>query len=176
MILRHVTLAAVAALAANAAHAAPAPVPRDVQFTMPAAFQGEWNENREHCGTGLNDSRLRITATTVLFYESGGPVTSRSCSSPSFRARGKAGSRRTGSSSARMVPTSRHPATRALTSSATAAPADRAAPCSSPCTKVRASRRGSPRKSEHRFDGVEDFRRALAPRTTFTGRLSMGSS
>jgi hypothetical protein len=74
MNLRYATLTAVAALAANAALAAPAPVPRDVQFTMPPAFEGEWNENREHCGTGLNDSRLRITATTVRFYESGGPV------------------------------------------------------------------------------------------------------
>jgi hypothetical protein len=41
---------------------------------MPAGFQGEWNEKREHCGTGLNDSRLRITGTTIRYYESGGPV------------------------------------------------------------------------------------------------------
>ena len=74
MNLRRALLAAVAALAANAALAAPAPVPRDVQFAMPPEFQGEWNEDRQHCGTGLNDSRLRITATTVRFYESGGPV------------------------------------------------------------------------------------------------------
>lgn len=68
------TLATIVALAAGTAIAAPAPLPRDVQFTMPAGFQGEWNENRAHCGTGLNDSRLRITADWVRFYESGGPV------------------------------------------------------------------------------------------------------
>lgn len=71
---RVVTGALMAALTANAALAAPAPIPRDVQFTMPPEFLGEWNENRQHCGTGLNDSRLRITATAVRFYESGGPV------------------------------------------------------------------------------------------------------
>lgn len=71
------TLAAII-LTAYATSLAPAraapPAPRDVQFTMPPGFQGEWNEKLEHCGTGLNDSRLRITATTVRFYESGGPV------------------------------------------------------------------------------------------------------
>lgn len=44
------------------------------QRTVPARFQGEWNENLEHCGTGLNDSRLRISADRIRFYESGGPI------------------------------------------------------------------------------------------------------
>lgn len=68
------TLAAMFALAGEPSLVAPAPVPRDVQFTMPSEFLGEWNENPEHCGTGLNDSHLRITTSTVRFYESGGPV------------------------------------------------------------------------------------------------------
>lgn len=66
--------AVVGAIVAGVASSAAAAPPADVQFTMPPAFQGEWNENPAHCGTGLNDSRLRITATTVRFYESGGPV------------------------------------------------------------------------------------------------------
>lgn len=41
---------------------------------IPAAFQGEWNERLEDCGTGKNDSRLRINASEVRFYESGGRV------------------------------------------------------------------------------------------------------
>lgn len=41
---------------------------------IPAAFQGEWNERVEDCGTGNNDSRLRISASEVRFYESGGRV------------------------------------------------------------------------------------------------------
>lgn len=41
---------------------------------IPAAFQGEWNERVEDCGTGNNDSRLRISSREVRFYESGGRV------------------------------------------------------------------------------------------------------
>lgn len=41
---------------------------------VPAAFQGEWNANARDCGTALNDSRLRIDATTLTGYESSGPV------------------------------------------------------------------------------------------------------
>ena len=44
------------------------------QKTIPIRFQGEWNSNLQHCGTGLDDSRLRISADRVRFYESGGPV------------------------------------------------------------------------------------------------------
>lgn len=46
----------------------------DQQKTVPARFQGEWNSNLKHCGTGLNDSRLRIAADRIRFYESGGPI------------------------------------------------------------------------------------------------------
>ena len=46
----------------------------DRQDTVPARFQGEWNVDLEHCGTGLNDSRLRINADRIRFYESGGPI------------------------------------------------------------------------------------------------------
>jgi hypothetical protein len=54
--------------------AAAAGVPPDVQFTVPLEFQGEWNKDVRRCGAGADDSRLRITATTVRFYESGGPI------------------------------------------------------------------------------------------------------
>ncbi|MDP3746901.1 MAG: hypothetical protein Q8Q88_07605 [Phenylobacterium sp.] len=55
------------------AEAAAAP-PRDVQFTMPLEFIGEWNQTLSDCGTGGNDSRLRVSANSVRFYESGGPI------------------------------------------------------------------------------------------------------
>jgi len=51
--------------------AAPDHARRDV---VPVRFRGEWNANLEDCGTGLNDSRLRITADRIQFYESGGPI------------------------------------------------------------------------------------------------------
>lgn len=41
---------------------------------IPDAWIGEWNESLEDCGTGNNDSRLRIERDRVLFYESGGMV------------------------------------------------------------------------------------------------------
>lgn len=41
---------------------------------IPDPWIGEWNENLEDCGTGNNDSRLRIERDRVLFYESGGMV------------------------------------------------------------------------------------------------------
>lgn len=44
------------------------------QEAVPPRFQGEWNVNLEHCGSGLNDSRLRISSDRIRFYESGGPV------------------------------------------------------------------------------------------------------
>ncbi len=72
--MRALTIALVFSLAASVASASAVPTPPDVQFTMPAEFQGEWNANPQHCGTGFNDSRLRIAATTLRFYESGGPV------------------------------------------------------------------------------------------------------
>lgn len=42
---------------------------------IPKPFQGEWNTDLAACGTGLNDSRLRITASEMQFYESTGKVT-----------------------------------------------------------------------------------------------------
>lgn len=42
--------------------------------TIPVQFQGEWNENLEHCGTGANHARFRIERDRIRFYESGGPV------------------------------------------------------------------------------------------------------
>ena len=41
---------------------------------IPEAWIGEWNSNLEDCGTGNNDSRLRIEPNRVLFYEGGGMV------------------------------------------------------------------------------------------------------
>ena len=44
------------------------------QRTIPDRFVGEWNARLKHCGTDLDDSRLRITADGIRFHESGGPV------------------------------------------------------------------------------------------------------
>lgn len=38
--------------------------------TIPLPFRGEWNEDLSACGTGLSDSRLRISANELQFYES----------------------------------------------------------------------------------------------------------
>jgi len=48
-----------------------------VQVTqeVPSAFHGEWNARLADCGTGRNDSRLRIEARRLRFYESEGVVT-----------------------------------------------------------------------------------------------------
>ncbi len=43
------------------------------QHAVPSSFQGEWNANLEHCGTDPNDS-LRVSADSIRFYESGGPI------------------------------------------------------------------------------------------------------
>lgn len=42
--------------------------------TIPAAFRGEWNRTAADCGTGNNDSRLRIEAKRLRFHESSGDV------------------------------------------------------------------------------------------------------
>ncbi len=42
--------------------------------TIPKKFHSEWNEKRNDCGTGNNDSSLTITATEMHFYESDGAV------------------------------------------------------------------------------------------------------
>src|SRR5688572_13688435 len=49
----------------------PAPVPG---LAIPARFQGEWNRVLADCGTGNNDTRLRLDAGKVTFHESSGPV------------------------------------------------------------------------------------------------------
>jgi len=41
---------------------------------IPAAFLGEWNVDLQACGSGNNDSRLRIEPRRVHFYESVGNV------------------------------------------------------------------------------------------------------
>jgi hypothetical protein len=51
----------------------PAAPPQD-PHTIPAAFHGEWNAQLEHCGTGLNDSAMRIEPRVMRFYESRGDV------------------------------------------------------------------------------------------------------
>lgn len=44
--------------------------------TIPAVFHGEWNRLVADCGTGRNDSQLRIEARQLRFYESSGAVLS----------------------------------------------------------------------------------------------------
>ncbi len=44
--------------------------------TIPATFIGEWNTDTGACGTGNNDSRLRISARQIRFYESDADVRS----------------------------------------------------------------------------------------------------
>lgn len=51
-----------------------APSPAVDASTIPAAFRGEWNRTTADCGTGNNDSRLRIEAKRLRFYESSGDV------------------------------------------------------------------------------------------------------
>ena len=41
---------------------------------IPTTFQGEWNRRLDHCGTGLNDSALRVEPRVMRFYESRGDV------------------------------------------------------------------------------------------------------
>jgi hypothetical protein len=41
---------------------------------IPAPFHGEWNASLADCGSGRNDSRLRITADRLAFHESSGTV------------------------------------------------------------------------------------------------------
>jgi hypothetical protein len=43
-------------------------------FELPREFWGEYNENLTDCGTGNNDSRLRVSWNTVHFYESTGEI------------------------------------------------------------------------------------------------------
>ncbi len=41
---------------------------------IPAAFRGSWNEKLVDCGTGLNDTALKVEARRVRFYESDADV------------------------------------------------------------------------------------------------------
>jgi hypothetical protein len=41
---------------------------------IPRPYWGEYNENVAHCGTGLNDTRLRVSWDTITFYESTGSL------------------------------------------------------------------------------------------------------
>lgn len=62
--------------------AAPSPTPAAspsaglAVATIPARFRGEWNRVAADCGTGRNDSRLRIEPERLRFYESSGEVVS----------------------------------------------------------------------------------------------------
>jgi len=67
--------AALAAAACSGESATPAAAPAGVLQEVPAAFRGEWNARLADCGSGRNDSRLRIMAQRLRFYESEGPVT-----------------------------------------------------------------------------------------------------
>lgn len=46
----------------------------DAAGTIPARFRGEWNAERSACGTGRSETRLRISADRLQFYESAGVV------------------------------------------------------------------------------------------------------
>lgn len=76
---RAATSAAAASVTTAAATApvqsnAPAAPPHPATPTVPERFQGEWNQVPEHCGTAMNDSRLRIGADGIQYYESRGPI------------------------------------------------------------------------------------------------------
>lgn len=47
-----------------------APIVAATPERIPSAFLGEWNSHLEHCGTELNDSRLRVEPRRLRFYES----------------------------------------------------------------------------------------------------------
>lgn len=51
-----------------------APAPNPPLFELPREYWGEYNEVLSDCGTGNNDTRLRISWNTVQFYESTGEV------------------------------------------------------------------------------------------------------
>ena len=61
-------------LAALAIAIAPIAQAADQVSTVPSQFLGEWNSRLEHCGAGYSDSRLRIEAKHIHFYESDGPI------------------------------------------------------------------------------------------------------
>lgn len=46
----------------------------DVVESVPTQFIGEWNSKLSDCGTGDNDSHLRISSNRIAYYESEGPI------------------------------------------------------------------------------------------------------
>jgi hypothetical protein len=46
----------------------------DVVPAVPDQFVGEWNARLADCGTGENDSALRIRKKQIEYYESDGPI------------------------------------------------------------------------------------------------------
>jgi|SRR5690606_35620965 len=46
----------------------------DVVPSVPSQFIGEWNARIADCGTGDNDSALRIRKSQIEYYESDGPI------------------------------------------------------------------------------------------------------
>jgi len=48
----------------------------DQVASIPAAFRGEWNGDLSACGTGLSDTRLRVSEKKLQFYESDAEVKS----------------------------------------------------------------------------------------------------
>lgn len=58
----------------DAPTADPAEAQDDAAGTIPARFRGEWNAERSACGTGRSETRLRISADRLQFYESAGVV------------------------------------------------------------------------------------------------------
>lgn len=52
----------------------PSATPRAQSSGMPAAYHGEWDRRREDCGVAGSETRVRIEANRILFYESVGAV------------------------------------------------------------------------------------------------------
>ena len=46
----------------------------DLVPVVPSQFVGEWNVRLTDCGTGDNDSALRIRKSQIEYYESDGPI------------------------------------------------------------------------------------------------------
>lgn len=46
----------------------------DAAASIPSRFHGEWNAELTACGTGSSETRLRISADQLRFYESAGSV------------------------------------------------------------------------------------------------------
>jgi hypothetical protein len=45
-----------------------------VPAVIPTQFQGEWNEDIQACGKGINDSELHIGPKMINYYESDGEI------------------------------------------------------------------------------------------------------